>query len=239
LEVGTPFLTLANETFGASAGVVAGIFADVAQLTTNVTVAPSGDSNGCALRVEEVYSMAIGAKAGASVAIGTHTWGPQPNTQIAIFFTTLVDKCAITATPTPQISARAVKTGLTTTTISKEFTYTAIACLATGIINCPISSQTTSKNTVTSTMITAVAAGVTPTFPTTVMESVATTIAFGKDVKDMSATTGVPSPYVPSPTAGIHGLLNAETGGVSNKVIIGVGVGIGLPALLAIFAGAV
>jgi hypothetical protein len=229
----------ANETIGASAGIVAAVFADVVQLTTNVTIAPSGGKSGCALKVEEVYSMALGARAGASVAIGAHTWGPQPSVQTAIFFTTLADKCAISATSSPVISARAVPTGLTTTEISTKITYTAIACLATGMINCPVSSQTTSKHTVTSTLTTAVASGATPTFPTTVMDSVTTTIAFGKDVRDMGATKGAPSSYIPSPTAGIHGILNEVTGGVSNKVIIGVAVGVGLPVLLAIIAGAV
>ena len=41
-----------------------------------------------------------------------------------------------------------------------------------------------------------------------------------------------------SPTSpGIGGVLNGKTGGVNNKLIIGVSVGIGVPVLIAVVAG--
>lgn len=186
--------------------------------------------------------MAIGATAGASVAIDTHTWGPTPNTSIPIFYTTFIDACAVSTTTTlsAPVTARAVQTGLTTTTITSKITYTGTACLIPGLLHCPVANQTTSKNTVTSTLVTSVPSGVKATFPATIQTSIASTIAFGKNMKQMSAAeSGTPTSFVPptgSSTNGISGFTTKETGGVSNRIIIGVSVGLGLPVLIAIIA---
>ncbi len=258
-NVGTPsFDVLDIFTLSASSGVEVGIWADIAQFITNVTLAPNGSTSGCELSVEEVYIMNIGANAGVTLAIDTHTWGPTPNTTIPIFYTTLASACAITSsssipasTTSAHLTARAASdTGLTTKIISTTVTYTGIACISTGLLNCPASLQTTSKYTSTISLVTAVSSGATATFPATTQTSVASTIAFGVKANSLVATTGAPTSYTPPPassttttggsggaTGGIAGVIDGKTGGVSNKVIIGIGIGVGVPVLLAIIVG--
>jgi hypothetical protein len=242
LDIGTPPVTIDGLSFGTfSSGAEVGIWLNLAEFITNITLAPEGDAGGCELLVEEVYSIAIGAQAGATLAILDHTWGPTPNTSTALFYTTLASVCAVSATPTTAaVTARAVEaSGLTTTTLSTEITYTGTACRSIGLLNCPLSLQITSKNTVTSTLATSVPSGSTATFPATTQSSVASTIAFGANAKALASSSGAPTSYIPGPTStsGIVGVIDGKTGGVSNKLIIGVSVGIGLPVLLAIIAG--
>jgi hypothetical protein len=242
LDIGTPPVTIDGLSFGTfSTGAEVGIWLNLAEFITNVTVAPEGDDNGCELLVEEVYSMAIGAQAGATLAILDHTWGPTPNTSTAFFYTTLASVCAISATPTTAaVTARAAEaSGLTTTTLSTEITYTGTACESIGLLNCPLSLQLTSKNTVTSTLVTSVPSGSTATFPATTKSSVAATIAFGANAKVLTSISGAPTSYIPGSTAatGIIGVIDGKTRGVSNKLIIGVSVGIGGAVLLAIIIG--
>jgi hypothetical protein len=245
LELGTPTETVDGYPLGFSTGLEAGVWADVAQFITNVTAAPAGDSSSCKLRVVEEYSMLLGANAGATVAIGEHTWGPTPNTQIPIWYTTIGDACAVTRSATAASSAAATtatmnaRNDLTTTTTSTVVTYTATVCQSTGLVNCPVSLQSTSKNTVTKTLVTAVPSGSQATYPVTTQNIVVSTIAFGTNIQKMSATSGSPVSYVPtpSPSSGISSVIKGKTGGASNKVLIGVSVGIGLPVLIAIVAG--
>lgn len=59
-------------------------------------------------------------------------------------------------------------------------------------------------------------------------------------MKALSSTSGSPVSFVPtsSPTSpGIVGVLNGKTGGVNNKLIIGVSVGVGVPVLIAVVVG--
>lgn len=203
------------------------------------------DNKECQLPVVEAYSLALGARAGATLAIGDQIWGPEPSTRIPIWFTTLASACAVkaTSTPTVTISPRAAPaTGLTTTTISTVVTYTGIACLSTGLVNCPASLQTTSKYSTKQTLVTSVPSGVKATFPVTTQNAVAKTVAFGKNAQAMSTTTGMPVSFVPPPPSsthgpGITGFVDGKTGGVSNKVILGVSIGVGVPVLMAIVAG--
>jgi hypothetical protein len=199
--------------------------------------------------------MLLGANAGATLALWGQTWGPAPETQIPIWYTTMVDACAgaktsttVAPTVTGTAAVRRDDAGLTTT--SKVVTYTAIQCLSTGLINCPASLQSTTRNTVTKTLVTTV-----PTsgdaFPATTQIAVVSAVAFGKNFKEMSATTGSPVSYIPqpsstsstatsgkpAPTGAITSILGGETRGVSNKVIIGVSVGVGVPVLILIIAG--
>jgi hypothetical protein len=217
-----------------------GVWADVAQFVTNVTAAPAGSGSTCELPVVEEYSFLLGANAGATLAIGEHTWGPTPNTQIPIWYTTLLDACAVTGSATAAASAAAAtiaaRDDLTTTTTSTEITYTATACLSTGLVNCPVSLQSTSKNTVTKTLVTAVPSGSEVTFPATVQNTVVSTLAFGTNIREISATSGSPVSYVPTPSSRSSSVIEGETGGVSNKVIIGVSVGVGVPVLVTIVA---
>lgn len=256
---------LGNATF--KAGVEVGVFATVAEFLTNIT----GGANlkaqeGCALKIVEEYTLALGAVAGATLAVGEHTWGPTPNTTIPVFYTTLADVCAVTATPkttpatTTALAARqAADPKLDTQTITTKVFYTGVACSNPAEFNCPRSQQTTSLLTSTLTLVTAVPSGVTATFPASTALAVPTTIPFGKQANALSATTGVPVSYVPPPppppptssattSAGGGGggvlddvgkVFDGETGGVSNKLIIGLSVGLGVPILAAVIGGLV
>ncbi|OAF63237.1 hypothetical protein VC83_00239 [Pseudogymnoascus destructans] len=222
-------------------------------IVTNVTAAPDRDD--CPLQVVEEYSMLVGANAGASLAVGEHSWGPGPSTQVPIWYTTLVDICAGTKTAVaPVVTSTAVvrrDEGMTTTTT--VVTQIATVCLSTGLVNCPASLQSAVKNVVTSTLIAAVPVGTAEAaFPTTTGDTVVRTKAFGAGAKEMGATTGSPVSYVPTissittskPTSSgsistgtDSSILKGKTRGVSNKVIIGVSVGVGVPVLILIIAG--
>jgi hypothetical protein len=230
---------------------VAAVFADVAQFVTNVTAATSSDGNKCDLQVVQEYTMLLGANAGATLAVAGHTWGPTPNTQVPLFFTTLGAACAVTGT----VSAAATGATITarnpaanaasSTTTSTEVTYTntAVLCLSTGLLNCPASLQSTSHNTVTKTLFSVVPSGSKATFLTAATNTAVSTIPFGTNVKAISSTSGSPVSFVPtsSPTGGtgITSVFNGKTGGVSNKLVIGISVGVGVPVLIAIIAGLV
>lgn len=191
--------------------------------------------------------MLLGANAGATLAVAGHTWGPTPNTQIPLFFTTLAAACAVTGTVSAAVTGATIsarnpaQNAASSTTTSTEVTYTntAILCLSTGLLNCPISLQSTSKNTVTKTLVSVVPSGSKATFVTAATNTAVSTIAFGTNMKAISSTSGSPVPFVPtsSPTGGIVTVLNGKTGGVSNKLIIGVSIGVGVPVLIGIIVG--
>jgi hypothetical protein len=247
LDVSTPTETISGERLSLSAGVVVGVWADVAQFTTNVTAAPEGSI--CELRVIEEYSILLGANVGATLAIDGQAWGPTPNTQVPIFYTTLADACAVSGNTTAAASAAATaatlnaRADLTTTTLSTKITYTATMCQSTGLVNCPVSLQTTTKNSVTKTLVTSVPSGSDATFPATTQASVLSTIAFGTRKQELASTSGSPVSYVPpasttsSGPSGISSVIKGKTGRVSNKIIIGVSVGVGVPVFIAIVAG--
>ncbi|OBT82780.1 hypothetical protein VE02_09280 [Pseudogymnoascus sp. 03VT05] len=253
LELSTHTQYVAGIPVGFSAGIEAGVWADVAKFVTNVTAVP--DSDDCALQVVEEYSMLLGANAGATLGLGEHSWGPAPSTEVPIWYTTLADACAGTKTAAasavtgPAVMERE-EDGMTTT--STVITRTATVCLSTGLVNCPLSLQSAVRNVVTSTLIAPKPVGNEEAFPTTTNDAVVRTVAFGVGEKEMGATTGSPVSYVPttsstttskptssgSTSTGTDGtILEGETRGVSNKVIIGVSVGVGVPVLILIIAG--
>ncbi|KAK3290999.1 uncharacterized protein B0H64DRAFT_420741 [Chaetomium fimeti] len=239
----------------------------VAEFLTNITGgAELAAQEGCALKIVQEYTLAVGAAAGATVAVGPHTWGLEPNTTIPLFYTTLADICAITAdatpTPTAAVAARQEEDdpNLETHTLTTKVLYTGISCASPGLPACPQSLQSTTLRTSTQTHVTAVPSGVTPTFPASTALSVASTIPFGKQVNKLAATSGAPVSYVPPPPPptssarpsgkgdddGVGDVLDdigevfqGETGGVSNKLIIGLSVGLGVPILAAIIAALV
>ncbi|KAI1151899.1 hypothetical protein F4825DRAFT_421180 [Nemania diffusa] len=240
------------------------VYADLAEFTTNITAMPEGDDNDCQLRVQQVYQLALGAAAGATLVVGPETWGPAPSTKIPIFYTTLADECAksvtktasatIISTPLPSISARA-DNSLTTTTITEEVTFTGLVCLTSGLTECPASSQSTSKVTSTRTLVLTVSDDSEATFPATTQDTIPTTISFANNVKVVNATGGSPVSYVPPPppptssaatTTGSGGEGQGggsddkplgETAGVNKGLIIGLSVGLGVPFLAAVAAG--
>lgn len=231
-------------------GIEVGVFANVAEFITNVTLTPQEE---CKLNVVQSYQLALGAAAGATVAFDTHTWGPVAATSVPIFYTELGSLCAIqktaTSTPIPTItpSAQAEKRqDMETTTITTEITYTGVNCMSTGLANCPVSLQNTSQSIETKTLVTVVPSGSDVAFPASVQNAVPTTVAFGSNAQELPKISGSPTSYVPpnptdkdgdgKPDSEEKGL-NGEVGGVSKKVIVGVSVGLGVPVILTLIAG--
>ncbi|KAK6086289.1 hypothetical protein SCUP234_02502 [Seiridium cupressi] len=221
--------------FDVSAGVMAGVFAHIAEFTTNVTASLDGDDDGCALRVEESYQLAIGAAAGATIALDDHTWGPVPATTVPVFYTTIAGACAVTKTPTASATTKSAdkREDLTTTTLEHTDTYTGVECLSTGLVNCPASLQTTAITSSVKSLVTSVASGVTAAWPSSVLSSVPTTLPFGTAVRDLFATTGAPTSYSPTPTSISQDVSNFVNG-VDKRIIIGVCVGVGGALILGI-----
>jgi hypothetical protein len=157
-------MTVGPPTF--EAGIEVAVFANVAEFITNVTYVP--DDKECELEVIQEYNMAIGALAGALAVVEflheTKSWGPIIGTLTAIFTTTLAEACAIKATATgPQTaitSAPEKRDDLTEKVITTELTRTGVICLATGLVNCPNSEQSTTKTKFSSAITTSVAPGV-------------------------------------------------------------------------------
>ncbi|KAK1977953.1 hypothetical protein LZ30DRAFT_600176 [Colletotrichum cereale] len=255
IQLSTPVdsreLELFNKTLtipGASAGVEVGVFANVAELSTNVTALAAPDEDGCVLRAVNAYQFALGAAAGASVQIGDRVWGPVPSTQVAIFYTTLADGCAsrrvVPSTTAATVSATTTvdkrdKT-LTTTTLSEKVTYTAIECLTTGLVNCPPQLETLRKFVATEMFVTAVASGEEATFPKATQPAIQKVVGFGSDAKSLISTSGAPKLYTPPPpptstpsATGTNpaGAPEGEVGGIDKKIVIGVSVGVGVVVL--------
>ncbi|KAK4077273.1 hypothetical protein Purlil1_12397 [Purpureocillium lilacinum] len=240
-----------SEDLTASAGVEALVYANVAEFVTNVTSqAPGiGSKPGCVLKVVQDYKLAIGAAAGATLGFLGTTYGPTPATEIPIFYTTLGSACltknSITTGSTSPISSQAVRRDNdepSTTTVTKVI-YTATACMSLGMANCPASLQTVSKNTVTKTLSAAVVSGSDVVWSTAAVTALVT-VPFPKGAMSLTGSSGAPKSYVPPPPTissasptGLSGILGGESGGGSNKLIIGLSVGLGLPVLLATIVG--
>lgn len=257
IETGPLDVSFADLNLDLSAGLEVGVFVNVAEFTTNITTPEVSDSSSnCEILVQEEYQFAIGAEAGATVAVDHHSWGPSPETTIPIWYTTLGTKCAKQATPsTTSVSAvmtpRATRrqNDLTTTTISTTITYTGVECQSSGLVNCPISLQSSLTSTTVSTLTTEVPSGSSATFPATTLNTVTSNIPFGFNANTMTVTSGSPVSYTPPAThtsvlggglGGIGGGGISGGGGLSDedkKIIIGVSVGVGVPLLIVIIAG--
>ncbi|KAL6362126.1 hypothetical protein LRP88_05610 [Fusarium phalaenopsidis] len=253
-EVGSNDLTIFGKNVAkVGAGVEMGLYANIAEFITNVTLSMDEDDD-CRLHVEEGSQLAVGLARGASVAIQNATWGPVLETETPIFYTTLAEACAIQRSRGTPSAAEATITsaaleardedenqsGMETTTISTKETFVVVVCLE-GLTNCPVSLQQTSKYTTTRTHVTVIPTDSEAKFPDSVRNTVASVIPFGDGANKLAATSGAPKSFVPSSTeTGAPdddvGILNQKTGGVSNSVIIGVSVGLGVPLLLGGFA---
>ncbi|KAK7740638.1 hypothetical protein SLS62_011050 [Diatrype stigma] len=249
-----------------SAGLQAGVYADIASFSTNFTAEPDakGDDE-CVVQMQQSYEFGLGAAAGASVGIGALTWGPSPETQTPIFYTTIADACATQGTTTtttvvtPSIGLSSIAASpltarasdgeeLETTTLSEKVTYTGVVCQSPGLINCPASLQRTTKVVSTKTLITAVPSGSTAAFPVSTGSVVTSPVPFGTNTKSVLATTGSPASYIPpkeTETDGSEGPGEpgesgtyplGTVGGVDNRIIIGVSVGVGVPVIAAVIA---
>ncbi|KAF9768426.1 hypothetical protein IL306_014281 [Fusarium sp. DS 682] len=256
-EIASPEISIAGKDIArVGVGAEVGVFANIAELITNVTLSLDEDDE-CNLRVEEAYQFAIGAAAGASVAIQDHTWGPVPETEVPIFYTTLADACAVQKSSGTISASQATITSaalqvrerdesedeMDTTTISTKATFTVVACESEGLVNCPASLQTTSKYTTTRTHVTVVPSDSEAEFPESVRYTVTSPIAFGDAAKKLVVTSGVPVSYTPPTTTSSakpnsngesdnNSDPNGKTGGVPTRVIVGVSVGLGVPLVL-------
>lgn len=240
-------LTLFNHSLTPSVGggIVAQVFADISEFVANIS---TSQDVLCDFDMVALYAFNIGAGAGATLTVDSHTWGPDISTSTPIYYTTLANLCATKATSTAISTTAATTTsagflakrGLTTTTLSTKQIFTGVSCESPGLVNCPGSLQTTLKSTSTITLVTSVPSGSTAAFPTLTLNSVTSTVAFGLGAHNLAVISGSPTSYVPttsssSPTGSApHNIINGSTGGVSNKVIIGVSVGVGVPVITAI-----
>lgn len=222
----------------ASAGVEARVYANIAELVTNVTENFSPDAE-CPLNVVQEYRFVVGAAAGATVGIGEHVWGPVANTEVPIYTTTLAETCVISSAvtvPTASLEARAPQDDdddLSTTSTEIEETYTATQCVETGKMPCPATAQTLRERISTLTLSTAVPSGDEVTWPTSTEDlTVLSTVAFGKNAQSMVSATGKPQDYVPGDDED-----DDDDKKTNVKLIIGLSVGLGVPFLLAL-AGA-
>ncbi|KAF2849558.1 hypothetical protein T440DRAFT_399056 [Plenodomus tracheiphilus IPT5] len=241
IEVGTPKPGLLN-SFEVQSGIEVAAWANVAEFVTNITYTP--DDEDCELKVVQEFNIAVGAIAGASlvvdfIGIDPQTWGPVAEASTAIYTTTLAEACAIKGTPAAlpaSITAAAEKRDdLTTTTLTTEVTTTGVSCKATGLANCPISEQVSTKAVVTKYFTTAVPSGVEAVFPNATHTTVGSTIPFGSLAKTIRKTSGSPTAYVAptdTDTDTIDKVLGGEVGGTSKKLIVGICVGLGIPILL-------
>ncbi|KAI0475251.1 hypothetical protein GGR56DRAFT_666347 [Xylariaceae sp. FL0804] len=251
-----------SDLLDASAGVEMTLAADVAKFVTHLDAGDGAAAGDCELHVVQEYTLGLGADVGATLAVGSSTWGPDPSTTIPIWYTTLADVCAGTATSTATnpnaapfgsgtpssaaIFGRAVAAtaAMTTTTLSQVETFSGVACRSPSLAgSCPQSLQTTTQATRTATRVTAVAAGSEATWPATTTVgagAVRSTVAFGPGAQRIAATTGPPVSYVPPPPgATTRGAGGPGAGGGKKDVavIAGLSVGLGVPVLAAVAVG--
>ncbi|KAJ6005573.1 hypothetical protein N7451_003517 [Penicillium sp. IBT 35674x] len=239
-----------EDVFTFSSGIEADVFAYVADFLLQVNGTTAADEGDCELAAVAEYTMAVGAAAGATVAVDTYSWGPSPNTTVPVWYTTLASVCATSKTSSAtsaMITARAelnARDDISTAAVSSTESYTIVNCLSSGLINCPASLQNTTsyKRTVTSEVT--VQSGSSATFPANAFASVTSAIPFGTNVRTLLATSGSPTSYTPaiststtSATGGGSSILDGTTNGTSNKLIIGLSVGLGVPFLVALILG--
>lgn len=242
VEVGQPNITGIAGKFAdfvdveVNAGVELALFANVAEFVTNITYVPDDDE--CKLKVVQEYNFALGALAGASIEVHlpalSHnmTYGPVASKTTAIFTTTLAEACAIEATSKPpQVTATGAEKRQDLVTHTTSTVTTGVGCKNTATAMCPNSEQISTRATITRTLV--VPSGESAVWPETMLENVKATKGFGPQVRSIKTITGSPVPYVAPPGEENHGL-DGTTGGVSNKVIIGICVGLVLPLLAAI-----
>lgn len=236
-----------------SAGVEVDVFAYVADFLLQVNGTTATDDGECEFAAVAEYTMAVGAAAGATVAVDIYSWGPSPNTTIPVWYTTLASVCATsktssaTSTTSAMITARAelnARDDVSTTAVSSTESYTIVNCLSSGLINCPASLQNTTSYERTVTSEVTVQSGSSATFPANTFASVTSAIPFGMNVRSLLATSGSPTSYTPatststtSAKGGGSSVLDGTTDGTSNKLIIGLSVGLGVPFLAALILG--
>ncbi|PYH85818.1 hypothetical protein BO82DRAFT_361218 [Aspergillus uvarum CBS 121591] len=231
-----------------SAGIGAEVFAYVADFQLEVNGTTSQDAD-CAFQAVAEYTLAVGAAAGATVAVDTYQWGPSPNTTVPVFYTTLASLCAgsktttASATTTPSATLAQRDGGLETTTLSTVTRYTLVQCASSGLVNCPVALQTTTSVETELTTVLTVTSGAAATFPTNTFASLSSASPFGSGARTLLATSGSPVSYIPpssttpstsSSATGSNSTTSHEHHGDHNNLIIGLSVGLGVPAVVAL-----
>ncbi|KAE8552349.1 hypothetical protein EYB25_006243 [Talaromyces marneffei] len=215
VEVNTP--DTSGYDFEFSAGIETDVFAYVVDFLMQVNGSTAAKNGDCELAAVAEYTFAVGAAAGATLAIDkSHSWGPSPNTTIPVWYTTLASICAATktatttttaaaaaaATTTPLITARAElgqRDSVSLTTKTSTTTYQIVNCVSSGLINCPINLQNTTTYEAVVTSVLAVQSGSTVTLPPSGVSALATAIPFGSKSHRLDAVSGTPTSYVPPP----------------------------------------
>ncbi|KAJ5690951.1 hypothetical protein N7488_011686 [Penicillium malachiteum] len=245
VEVDTkPFL---DDELSFSVGVEADVFAYVADFVVDIDHNSAESTEECKLSAIAEYTLAVGAAAGATIAVDSYKWGPNAYTTVPVWYTTLASTCvsskSATSTATAAITARAEvgkRDDLITTEVTSSATYTIVGCESSGLVNCPVNSQNTTSHIQTMVATVTVASGSSATYPAATYASVTSAVAFGSNVRSLDKTSGSPTSYTASAT-GSHsksgGVLDGKTNGTSNKLIIGLCVGLGVPFLAACAAG--
>ncbi|KAL6908840.1 hypothetical protein GGI43DRAFT_157346 [Trichoderma evansii] len=244
------------------AGVEARIYANVAEFVTNITLGEvdslkkRDDDDNCQLSIAQAYTFGIGAGAGASLVILGNSWGPTPETEIPIFYTTMAQACIVTSksgastisttTAAPSSTnglAKRSATSTVTSTVTVE-TQLATVCASSGLINCPASLQSLTKNIITKTLTSTIASGSSAVWSDGTA-SAFKMVEFPTDAVIMTSSSGKPKSYTPPPPPPTTTASSSSSGSsgensgkhhVSNAVIIGVSVGLGVPVLLAAIA---
>jgi hypothetical protein len=234
-----------------SAGLGAGVYANIAEFTTTGTA--NGSDENCDLALVEGFTMARGAEAGATVAFDSHHWGPTPETETPIWYTELATACGtLSSSSSPTSPSSAVITArqagdddddaYTTTTT----TYSIVSCNQNGRVNCPVSDQATIT---VSTIVTLTTTAGSDASATAQQTSSISRIPFRSDKHDLVPTSGKLVSYSPPPASATATATATGGAGAAGAVIkavkdhepliIGLSVGLGVPALLAIVAGAI
>lgn len=215
-------------------GMEVAIYANIAEFITHITHVP--DDQDCSLQVVQEYNFVLGAIAGASIEVSVPVLGNLTAAAVAegttaVFTTTLADVCALsktTAAPTASITPGAAKReDLSPTVDSTKITYSGISCKETGIGNCPVTAQVSTRGVVTKTY--------TASYSELTLDHVGTTVPFGNGAQSIQTMSGSPTQYTAAPTSS-DGVFSGK---VSKKLIIGVSVGVGVPLLLALIGGLV
>lgn len=214
----------------------------------------------CRLPVIETYEFGLGAGAGAFVEFDGDTWGPSPSTSVQIFYTTLMSACAVSVTATMSGSESTVSSGsaarrtnpprledrdqdlsLTVASTAVTYTVTNILCQSAGLRNCPGSLQSTVQETRTSTYYTSLPSGseITALPLTTTTGSIANIQSFGSGANKITASSGSPRSYVPSPSSLVDDAKTSYEGlsDQDKRLVIGLSAGMGGALLIVAVVG--
>jgi hypothetical protein len=235
------------DTDGFQAGLEVAVFADVAEIVTNITATP--DDADCKLPMAQEYSLALGTVAGAMVIVRDAMYGPVAETFTPIWYTTMTSLCASTsetlAVSSPTITSRTMRRrdDLETTVLTTEFIQTGIGCPQSLGPNCPISLRTTTQYTQTQSLTTVIPSGVDATFPTRVHDTV-TTETFGSNAQKISSSPGSPTSYVEPPLTSTSSStsstgddqMNSGSSGAACSAVVSISSGLLVLVTLATFA---